>query len=37
VPATSVHPADITIEAFMSIYVSMGVSAPQFLLKPASA
>ena len=37
VPAASVHPADITIEAFMSIYVSMGVSAPQFLLKTASA
>ena len=31
VPATSVRPAGITVDAFMSIYVSMGVTGPQFL------
>jgi uncharacterized membrane protein len=31
VPVTSVRPADITVDAFMSIYVSMGVTAAQFL------
>jgi uncharacterized membrane protein len=31
VPAASVHPAGITVDAFMSIYVSMGVTGPQFL------
>ncbi len=31
VPADSVHPADMTVDAFMSVYVSMGVSGPQFL------
>jgi uncharacterized membrane protein len=36
VPADSVHPADVSIEALMSIYVSMGVTAPQFLPKPAA-
>jgi uncharacterized membrane protein len=36
VPADSVHPADVSIDAFMSIYVSMGVSGPQFLSKPAN-
>jgi len=31
VPADSILPTDISVDAFMSIYVSMGVSAPQFL------
>ncbi|NUQ61948.1 MAG: DUF502 domain-containing protein [Pirellulales bacterium] len=31
VPAEIVKPADVSIEALMSIYVSMGVTAPQFL------
>ncbi len=31
VPASSVKPANITVDALMSIYVSMGVSGPQFL------
>jgi uncharacterized membrane protein len=31
VPAASVRPAGITVDAFMSIYVSMGVTGPQFL------
>ena len=31
VPATSVHPSDLSVDAFMSIYVSMGVTGPQFL------
>jgi uncharacterized membrane protein len=31
VPATSVRPAGITVDAFMSVYVSMGVTGPQFL------
>ena len=31
VPVTAVHPADLSVDAFMSIYVSMGVSGPQFL------
>ncbi len=31
VPATSVRPADLSVDAFMSIYVSMGVTGPQFL------
>jgi uncharacterized membrane protein len=35
VPATSVRKADLTVDAFMSIYVSMGVSGPQFLKPPA--
>jgi uncharacterized membrane protein len=33
VPADSVHPADLSVDAFMSIYVSMGVTGPQFLAK----
>ncbi len=37
VPATSVRPADISVDAFMSIYVSMGVTGPQFLPKSDSA
>lgn len=36
VPAASVRPADVSVDAFMSIYVSMGVTGPQFL-KPAAA
>ena len=31
VPAASVRPAGITVDAFMSVYVSMGVTGPQFL------
>lgn len=31
VPAASVRPADLTVDAFMSIYVSMGVTGPQFI------
>jgi uncharacterized membrane protein len=31
VPASSVRPAGITVDAFMSVYVSMGVTGPQFL------
>lgn len=36
VPSASVTPAGVTVDAFMSIYVSMGVTGPQFL-KPAEA
>lgn len=35
VPAELVGPADLTVEALMSIYISMGVTAPQFL-QPAA-
>jgi uncharacterized membrane protein len=35
IPAESVRPVDVTVEALMSMYVSMGVTAPQFL--PPSA
>lgn len=31
VPATSVTPAGLSVDAFMSIYVSMGITGPQFL------
>jgi uncharacterized membrane protein len=31
VPAKSVVPANLSVDAFMSIYVSMGVTGPQFL------
>jgi uncharacterized membrane protein len=31
VPTSNVRPANITVDAFMSIYVSMGVTGPQFL------
>jgi len=31
VPAELVRPVDVSVEALMSIYVSMGVTAPQFL------
>jgi uncharacterized membrane protein len=37
VPADSVRPADISVESLMSIYVSMGVNAPQFLANTAVA
>ncbi|MEX0643508.1 MAG: DUF502 domain-containing protein [Pirellulales bacterium] len=37
VPATSVRPADVSVDAFMSIYVSMGVTGPQFLKSAAAA
>jgi uncharacterized membrane protein len=36
VPATSITPAGLSVDAFMSIYVSMGVTGPQFL-KPNDA
>jgi uncharacterized membrane protein len=36
VPAASITPAGLTVDAFMSIYVSMGVTGPQFL-PPAHA
>ena len=36
VPAASVRPANLSVDAFMSIYVSMGVTGPQFL-KPIAA
>jgi uncharacterized membrane protein len=36
VPITSVRPADLSVDAFMSIYVSMGVTGPQFM-KPVVA
>lgn len=35
VPADSVRPADLSVDAFMSIYVSMGVTGPQFLPRAA--
>lgn len=31
VPAHSVHPAEIPVDSFMSVYVSMGLTGPQFL------
>ena len=31
VPASSVHASNLSVDAFMSIYVSMGVTGPQFL------
>jgi len=36
VPASSVRPADLSVDAFMSIYVSMGVTGPQFLTPVAA-
>lgn len=33
-PAECVQPADISVDGLMSIYVSMGISAPQFLSHP---
>ncbi len=35
VPADAVRPANVSVEALMSMYVSMGVSAPQFLARPS--
>ncbi len=35
IPVEMVQPADVSVEALMSIYVSMGVTAPQFLPQPA--
>jgi uncharacterized membrane protein len=34
VPTANITPANITVDAFRSIYVSMGVTGPQFLAKP---
>jgi uncharacterized membrane protein len=31
IPTESVHPVDVSVEGLMSMYVSMGVTAPQFL------
>ncbi len=36
VPVKSVRPAELSVDAFMSIYVSMGVTGPQFM-KPVAA
>jgi uncharacterized membrane protein len=36
VPVEMVQPTDVSVEGLMSIYVSMGVTAPQFL-KPAAS
>jgi uncharacterized membrane protein len=36
VPAKSVVPANLSVDAFMSIYVSMGVTGPQFLAPAVS-
>jgi uncharacterized membrane protein len=33
VPAEAVQPTDLTVEGLISIYVSMGISADQFLSK----
>ena len=35
-PTEMVQPADVSVEALMSIYVSMGITAPQFLAVQAS-
>ena len=34
VPASSIHKANLSVDAFMSIYVSMGVTGPNFLKSP---
>jgi len=34
VPVSSVVPADLSVDAFMNVYVSMGVTGPQFLPSP---
>jgi len=34
IPADKVQPADVSVEGLMSIYVSMGVTAPQYLPSP---
>jgi len=31
VPADAVKPADMSVDTFMSVYVSMGVTAKQFM------
>lgn len=36
VPASSVVHADLSVDAFLSIYVSMGVTGPQFLPTPGT-
>ncbi len=36
VPADTVQPADVSVEGLMSMYVSMGVTAPQFLPQAVS-
>lgn len=35
VPVEKVHPVDVSVEGLMSIYVSMGVTAPQYLPQAA--
>ncbi|MFW6124944.1 MAG: DUF502 domain-containing protein [Pirellulales bacterium] len=35
VPVDSVRPADLSVDAFMSIYISMGVTGPEFLKSDA--
>jgi uncharacterized membrane protein len=37
VPAAYVHPADMSVDGLMSIYVSMGVTAPRFIKPPESS
>ena len=37
VPAESIQVLDMTVEGLMSIYLSMGVTAPEFLNKPKAA
>jgi uncharacterized membrane protein len=37
IPAEMVQPAEVSVEGLMSIYVSMGVTAPQFLPPPAGS
>ena len=36
VPVEAVQPTEVSVEALMSIYVSMGVSAPQYLPQPTA-
>jgi uncharacterized membrane protein len=36
VPAEAVQPTDLSVEGLMSIYVSMGITANQFLASPAA-
>jgi uncharacterized membrane protein len=35
VPAEVVQPTDLSVEGLMSIYVSMGITASQFLARPS--
>jgi uncharacterized membrane protein len=37
VPVSSVRKAEMSVDAFMSIYVSMGVTGPQFIKSPPAA